>query len=137
MSAAIIRQILFAALLLSSPANLAAQDLPAPVAQWYGALRKGDAAQFEQLMTAGASVEINGIVRSRSEFIESLPDWAQIAKEGEMLVRPASVSEGSAVMEVCYRFPGAERLNRETFRLEGGKIAGVVQEDAGAACPGF
>jgi hypothetical protein len=40
-------------------------------------------------------------------------------------------------MEVCYRFPGAERLNRETFRLEGGKIAGVVQEDAGAACPGF
>lgn len=134
-----IRPALFAVLLLFSPALLAAQNLPAPVAQWYSALRMGDAAQFEQLMTAGATVEMKqaGIVRSRIEFIESLPDWVQIASEGELLVRPVSVSEQSAVTEVCYRFPGAELMNRETFKLEGGKIASVIQEEAGAACPGF
>jgi hypothetical protein len=127
------------AILLLLAVKAYAQELPAPVAQWYGALRKGDAAAFEGLMTAGAAVEIrqSGITQSRAEFIESLPAWAQIVKEGEMLLRLVSSEQDTVVVDVCYRFPGAARLNRESFTLEAGRIARLVQEEARTDCPGF
>jgi hypothetical protein len=124
-------------LMLTGPA--AAQDMPAPVTAWYDALRAGDNAAFEALIAEDARIEIegSGIVQDRAEFMGSLDDWAQMARQGQILVRPVSSTGDAAVVEVCYRFPGAERMNREAFTLAGGKVVRLVQEVAGAGCPGF
>lgn len=125
------------ACLLGGPAL--AQELPQTVSRWYDALRTADSAAFGQLITEDAVIELkaSGIVQTREEFIGSLDDWAQLAMQGQILVRPVSASQDSAVAEVCYRFPGAERMNRETFSLADGKVTRLVQEEAGAGCPGF
>ncbi|HSO46327.1 MAG TPA: nuclear transport factor 2 family protein [Rhizobiaceae bacterium] len=125
------------ACLLAVPAH--AQELPQIVSRWYDGLRTGDAATFGELIAEGASIELkaSGIVQTRDEFIASLDDWAQLATQGQILVRPVSATPDEAVAEVCYRFPGAERMNRETFSLAGGKVTRLVQEEAGAGCPGF
>ncbi len=116
-----------------------AQELPQTVSRWYDALRTGDSAAFGQLIAADAVIELkaSGIVQTREEFIASLDDWAELAAQGQMLVRPVSASENEAVAEVCYRFPGAERMNRESFTLADGKVTRLVQEEAGTGCPGF
>ncbi len=125
------------ACLLAVPAQ--AQELPQIVSRWYDALRTGDSAAFGELVADAASIELkaSGIVQTRDEFIASLDDWAQLATQGQILVRPVSATQNEAVAEVCYRFPGAERMNRETFSLADGKVTRLVQEEAGAGCPGF
>jgi hypothetical protein len=127
-----------AALLI--PGAVLAQELtPPPVAKWYEALRAADRDAFAALIADGGEIELrySGLVQSRDEFIRSLDDWEQLAKEGKILTRQVSSSETNAVVEVCYRFPDAEKMNRETFTLEGEKVMRVVEEEAAAGCPGF
>jgi hypothetical protein len=128
----------FAAAIL--PCAASAQVLsPPPVARWYEALRTADRDAFSSLIAENGEIELKylGLVQSRDEFIGSLGDWEQLAREGRILTRQVSSSESSAVVEVCYRFPDAVKMNRETFTLEGDKILRVVEEEAGADCPGF
>lgn len=122
------------------PGAAHAQELtPAPVAKWYEALRAADRNGFAALIADGGEIDLrySGLVQSRDEFIRSLDDWEQLAKEGKILTRQVSSSGTQAVVEVCYRFPDAEKMNRETFTLDGEKIKRVVQELAAAGCPGF
>jgi hypothetical protein len=129
---------LLAAMILPGPA--VAQELsPPPVARWYEALRTADREAFSALIAPDGEIELKylGLVQGRDEFIGSLGDWEQLAREGKILTRQVSSSDSSAVVEVCYRFPEAEKMNRETFEIEGDQITRVTEEEAGAGCPGF
>jgi SnoaL-like domain len=128
-----------AASLCLAGAARAQEPTPPPVAKWYEALRAADRDAFAALIADDGEIELrySGLVQSRDEFIRSLDDWAQIAKEATILTRQVSGTGASAVVEVCYRFPDAEKTNRETFTLDGDKITRVVEEVASAGCPGF
>jgi len=122
------------------PGAARAQELsPPPVARWYEALRAADREAFSELIAPDGEIELKylGLVQSRDEFIGSLGDWEQLAREGKILTRQVSSNDSSAVVEVCYRFPEAEKMNRETFEIAGDKITRVMEEEAGAGCPGF
>jgi hypothetical protein len=122
------------------PCAAIAQELsPPPVAKWYEALRTADRDAFSALIAENGEIELKylALVQSREEFIGSLGDWEQLAREGQILTRQVSATGDTAVVEVCYRFPDAEKMNRETFTLDGDKITRVVEEEAGAGCPGF
>jgi hypothetical protein len=122
------------------PGGALAQELASPpVAKWYEALRTADRGAFAALIAPDGEIELKylGLVQSRDEFINSLDDWQQLMKQGQILTRQVSAEADIAVVEVCYRFPDAQKMNRETFTLEGEKITRVVEEEAGADCPGF
>lgn len=125
------------ALLAAPPASAA--DLPPVVARWYDALRAADRDVFEALLAPQAEISLKylGIVQSRDEFIESLDAWEDVARSAEITTKAQSADASSAIVEVCYRFPSNERLNRETFALAGDTVTAMTQEEIAESCDGF
>jgi hypothetical protein len=116
-----------------------AQELPAAVSQWFDSLRSADRKGFDTLLAENAEIDLRylGIVQTRAEFIESLDAWGDAIKYGQVLTKPVSADGKSAVVDVCYRFPSNEKVNRESFILAGDKIVRVVQEESAQTCDGF
>jgi hypothetical protein len=116
-----------------------AQEMPAMVGKWFDALRSADRNGFEAILAGNAEIDLRylGIVQTRAEFIESLDAWGEAIKDGEVLTRTISAEADTVIVDVCYRFPSNEKVNRETFTLESDKIARVVQEESAQTCQGF
>jgi hypothetical protein len=116
-----------------------AQEMPPTVGKWFDALRSADRNGFEAVLAGNAEVDLRylGIVQTRAEFIESLDAWGDAIKEGEVLTKTISADAATAIVDVCYRFPSNEKVNRETFTIEADKIVRVVQEESAQTCQGF
>lgn len=116
-----------------------AQEMPPTVGKWFDALRSADRNGFEAVLAGNAEVDLRylGILQTRAEFIESLDAWGDAIKEGEVLTKTISADAATAIVDVCYRFPSNEKVNRETFTIEADKIVRVVQEESAQTCQGF
>jgi hypothetical protein len=116
-----------------------AQEMPAAVGKWFDALRSADRNGFEAVLADKAEIDLRylGIVQTRTEFIESLDAWGEAIRYGEVLTKTVSADAQSAVVDVCYRFPSNEKVNRETFTLDTDEIVRVVQEESAQTCDGF
>lgn len=115
------------------------QEMPPAVGKWFDALRSADRSGFEAILAGNAEVDLRylGIVQTRAEFIESLDAWGDAIKDGEVLTKTVSADTATAIVDVCYRFPSNEKVNRETFTIEADKIVRVVQEESAQTCQGF
>jgi len=116
-----------------------AQELPAPVIGWFEALRTADGKAFEVLLAEGAEIDLRylGVVQTRAEFIESLDAWGDAIKGGEVLTRAVSAGPQQVVVDVCYRFPSNQKVNRETFSIADQKVTRLVQEETAQDCSAF
>jgi hypothetical protein len=116
-----------------------AQEMPPAVTKWFDSLRIADRKGFEEVLADKAEVDLRylGIVQTRAEFIESLDAWGDAIRDGKVLTKTVSADGQSAVVDVCYRFPSNEKVNRESFALQGDKIVRVVQEESAQSCDGF
>ena len=119
--------------------SASAQETPAPVARWFDALRTADRDAFAALIATDAKIDLRdlGIVQTRDEFIESLDSWEEAMEGATIEAKPVETTAGSAVMDVCYRFPGNAQRNRESYSFDGGAITAVTQETVGDSCEGF
>jgi hypothetical protein len=117
----------------------AAQDLPGPVVAWFDALRAADAEAFDALLAEGAEIDLRylGVVQTRAEFIESLDAWGDAIKGGEVLTKAVSAGPERVVVDVCYRFPSNQKVNRETFSIASEKVTRLVQEETAQNCDAF
>ncbi len=124
------------ALFAAAPAGAA--DMPPVVVRWYDALRTADRDVFEAILAPQAEISLKylGIVQSRDEFIESLDAWEDVARSAEITTQTTSADATSAIVEVCYRFPTNQRLNRETFALAGDTVTAMTQEELAESCDG-
>jgi hypothetical protein len=115
------------------------QEMPSPVGKWFESLRTADRNGFEAVLAGNAEIDMRylGIVQTRAEFIESLDAWGDAIKDGEVLTKTISANATTAIVDVCYRFPSNEKVNRETFTLESDKIIRLVQEESAQTCQSF
>lgn len=128
-----------AALLLGHAAPAQAQETPSAVSAWYEALREADRDRLGSLLAPEAKIDLRDldVVQTREEFLESLDSWEEAMDGAQIEAKPLEASPAAAVMDVCYRFPGNEQRNRESFKLSGEKIVESVQEQTGDSCDGF
>ncbi len=142
MSRAILRFFTTAVLLLSFQTG--AYSAPVPqmspeVRAWFVALTKVNHPHFKKLIAEGTEIRLKdlGIVQTREEFLNSLDAWEEATKGAIILTQMISSENGKDVVEVCYRFPDNEQLNRETYHYSDGLITAVTQERIGNECKGF
>jgi hypothetical protein len=116
--------------------SLSDDATPAPVEAWYEALKAADAAAFEKLLAAGATIELRdlSITQTREEFLDSLDEWANANKDAQITARLEKLDGQTVTMKVCYKFPSNELLEREVFTLEDEQIVSSVQEQISESC---
>ena len=104
-----------------------AQDV---VGKWYEALKSSDRAAFAMILSDNAQIEVTslGLVQSKSEFIDALDNWEDVAKDLELVVGDMSATSDGKSVVVCYRFASNSFTNRETFTLSEGKVGKQVQD---------
>ena len=129
------RGMLVAAALLMM-AQPAFADVLSKVNRWYVALRTVERPVFYELMPAGAIIDLKslGVEQDRTEFIESLDYWEDVA--GDLLISKTiiSSSDEKVVVDVCYRLPTESFTNRETFLFDGERIVRQIQEKLRSGC---
>lgn len=125
--------VLFCAL---SSAALAADRAGAIVAKWYAALVTVDRAAFEQIIAEDAMITLNDLEtdQSKREFIDSLDEWQDAMRGASIRHKIETATPETAIVLVCYTFPGNEALGRETFRVEDGKVMESVQTTVADNC---
>lgn len=128
----------FLFLMLCLPA-LAADNAKAVVEKWYAALALADSAAFEDMIANDAVITLNDLqtVQNKREFIDSLDEWQDAARGASIRHRIETEGPGAVSVLVCYTFPGNEMLNRETFRVAGGKVMESVQTAVSGSCAQF
>ncbi|MDJ0612733.1 MAG: hypothetical protein QNJ29_03595 [Rhizobiaceae bacterium] len=121
-------------LLLSSfvPAN--ADD--APVETWYRALRDVDREAFQRVLADDARIILKEIqvIQSKGEFIESLDNWEEAAKDLSLTYDADRKGANEIVVEVCYRFASNTYANLEEFTILNDKIVLQTQEKLRDGC---
>ena len=126
---------LIATLVLLVTSQSAAADTKL-IDRWYNALRTVDRPAFQQLLSDSAKIELKqlGVIQDKSEFIESLDNWEDVA--GDLLISTTINGAGSNKLEVfvCYQFASNAFTNRETFWIEDAKVIRQIQEKMQEGC---
>jgi hypothetical protein len=106
---------------------------------WFEALRTADGKAFEVLLAEDAEIDLRylGVVQTRAECIESLGAWGDAIEGGEVLTKAVSAGPQQVVVDVCYRFPSNQKVNRETFSIANEKVTRLVQEETAQDCSAF
>ncbi|MEM9331553.1 MAG: hypothetical protein AAGA53_09520 [Pseudomonadota bacterium] len=122
-------------LLLATLQTLAAENLTL-TNRWYVSLRTVDRPSFERLLTNDAQIELKqlGVIQDKTEFIESLDNWDDVAADLLISNTIVSSSQTRIVLDVCYQFPSDSFTNRETFFFKAGRIERQVQERLREEC---
>ncbi|MGI9350496.1 MAG: hypothetical protein ACR2O3_02935 [Rhizobiaceae bacterium] len=122
-------------ILLTPVQNAAASNLEM-INSWYIALRTINRPAFELLLSDTATIELKqlDVIQDKSEFIESLDTWEEVA--GDVFISTTmSGSDGTKTdVLVCYRFPSDAFTNRETFWIIKGQIIRQIQERLQDGC---
>lgn len=130
------KRIILIMTVLLMTAQTAAADSISYVNRWYSALRTVNRPVFDQLLANSAKIELKqlSVVQDKSEFIESLDNWEDVA--GDVLISTTiNGSDGEKIeVSVCYQFASDAFTNRETFWIADGKIIRQVQEKLQEGC---
>ena len=124
-----IKQMTIPVALLMTVQNAAADD-QVTINSWYDALRTVNRPVFDRLISDAATIELKqlDVVQDKSEFIESLDTWEDVAGDVFISTTIHGTDGTKTEVHVCYRFPSDAFINRETFWIVSGLITRQVQE---------
>ena len=106
------------------------------VDKWYSALKTSNRTAFSTLIGEDAKIELKSleIVQTREEFIDALDNWEDASGELTLIRKIKSVTETTASVEVCYRFPSNSFMNLETFEFADSQVFLQIQEKIKDEC---
>ena len=119
--------------LASSSAVLAEET---PVEAWYAALQDVDRGTFERIIDNDGRIILKElqVIQNKEEFIESLDNWEEAAKDLKLFFSADRKGENEIVTQVCYQFESNAFTNLETFTFDNDKIVLQVQEKLRDGC---
>jgi hypothetical protein len=134
----LISLLIFAAFLSVAPAS--AQNIL--LDRWYTALFDVNRVAIADLLADDVviSLEDLGVTQTKAEFIESLDEWEEVAKNANLawqLEEGKEAGPNEASVLVCYQFPDNEMMIREVFGFQESKIISSVQTTVGDSCESF
>lgn len=110
--------------------------------RWYTALFDVNRVAIADLLAEDVVIDLEdlGVTQTKAEFIESLDEWEEVAKNANLawqLEEDAEVGPNEASVLVCYQFPDNEMMIREVFGFRDSKITSSVQTTVGDSCENF
>lgn len=110
--------------------------------RWYTALFDVNRVAIADLLAEDVIINLEdlGVTQTKAEFIESLDEWEEVAKNANLawqLEEDAEVGPNEASVLVCYQFPDNEMMIREVFGFRDSKITSSVQTTVGDSCENF
>lgn len=110
--------------------------------RWYTALFDVNRVAIADLLAEDVIINLEdlGVTQTKPEFIESLDEWEEVAKNANLawqLEEDAEVGPNEASVLVCYQFPDNEMMIREVFGFRDSKITSSVQTTVGDSCENF
>lgn len=110
--------------------------------RWYTALFDVNRVAIADLLAEDVIINLEdlGVTQTKAEFIESLDEWEDVAKNANLawqLEEDAEVGPNEASVLVCYQFPDNEMMIREVFGFSDSKITSSVQTTVGDSCENF
>lgn len=110
--------------------------------RWYTALFDVDREALSELLAEEAVIQLEdlGVTQTKAEYIASLDEWEEIARNTNFAWQidaeaPQEADQATAL--VCYQFPDNDLMMREIFSFGDGKITGSVQSTVGDTCEEF
>lgn len=107
-----------------------------PVEAWYAALLDVNRETFDKIISDDARIILKElqVIQNKNEFIDSLDNWEEAAKDLSLSFHADRKGENEIVTQVCYQFESNAFTNLETFTIENGKIVLQVQEKLRDGC---
>ena len=104
--------------------------------QRYQALEKVDVEALDRLLSDNAEIVLNDldIIQTKSEFLESMDDWAEAIKGGMIRTKTESVETGKITLSICYTFSSNQLLTEEVLIIDGGQIINNAQTEISDDC---
>jgi len=110
--------------------------------RWYTALFDVNRVAIADLLAEDVIINLEdlGVTQTKAEFIESLDEWEEVAKNANLawqLEEGTEAGPNEASVLVCYQFPDNEMMIREVFGFRESKIISSVQTTVGDSCENF
>ncbi|MDF1608256.1 nuclear transport factor 2 family protein [Hoeflea sp. YIM 152468] len=134
----LISMLVVGVLIAASPATAQSSLLD----RWYTALFDVNRVAIADLLADDAVITLEDldVTQTKTEFIESLDEWEEVAKDANLawqLEEGTGADATKSSVLVCYQFPDNEMMIREVFTFADGKIARSVQTTVSDSCENF
>ncbi|OCW57452.1 hypothetical protein AWJ14_14205 [Hoeflea olei] len=110
--------------------------------RWYTAVFDVNRVAISDLLAEDALIRLEdlGVTQTKTEYLESLEDWADVVKSANFawqIDESETADDTAATALVCYQFPDKEVMIREVFAFRDGKIIAASQSTADDSCEDF